>query len=62
MNPNGIITAVVLFLIVLSFCIWVSFSERIVSPGDILMRAGILAAVAAVIFGAIGSRGHWRMH
>lgn len=62
MNPTGIITAVVLFLVILSFCIWVSFSDRIVNPGDILVRAGILAAVAAVIFGAIASGGHRRLH
>jgi hypothetical protein len=62
MNPKLIIWAVVLFQVVLIFCIWVSFSARVVSPGEILARAGIVAAVAAAIFTGIGASHHRRVH
>jgi hypothetical protein len=62
MNPTGIIATAVLFLVVLSFCIWVSFSARSISPGEILARAGIIAAVAAAIFTAIASSHRGQMH
>lgn len=62
MNPTGIVSAVVVFLVVLVFCIWVSFSERIITPGEILARAGIVAAVAAAIFAAIGTNHRRHVH
>jgi hypothetical protein len=62
MNPRVIIWAVVIFQVVLFFCIWVSFSARIISPGEILARAGVVAAVAAAILTAIGVDHHRHVH
>jgi hypothetical protein len=62
MSPRVIIWAVVLFQVVLIFCIWVSFSERIVSSGEIFARAGIVAAVAAAILTAIAASHHRQAH
>jgi hypothetical protein len=56
MNPNRIIWAAVLFQIVLIFCLWVSFSARIIRPGEILTRAGIVAMLVAAVYAAIRSR------
>lgn len=61
MNPTRIICVVVLFQVVLIFCMWVSFSPRVISPGEIVARAGIVAAVAAAIFTAIASSHHRRL-
>jgi hypothetical protein len=61
MNPTRIICVVVLFQVVLIFCMWVSFSPRVISPGEIVARAGIVAAVAAAIFTAIASSHHTRL-
>jgi hypothetical protein len=62
MNDTGIITAAVTFVVVLFFCIWISFSARIISPGEILARAGIVAAVAAAVVTAIGVNHHRHVH
>jgi hypothetical protein len=62
MNDTGIIAAAITFVIVLFFCIWISFSARIISPGEILARAGIVAAVAAAIFAVIGVSHHRHVH
>jgi hypothetical protein len=62
MNPRAIIWAVVLFQVVLLFCIWVSFSARIISPGEILVRAGIVAAVALAILTVVAASHHRQSH
>jgi hypothetical protein len=59
MNDKGIMTIAVAFIVVLFFCMWVSFSERIISPGEILERAGIVGAVfAAALVAAATSHHH----
>jgi hypothetical protein len=62
MNPRLIIWAVILFQVFLIFCLWVSFSPHIISFGEILTRAGIVAAVAAAILTAIGVDHHRHVH
>ncbi|HTW47064.1 MAG TPA: hypothetical protein VMD92_03890 [Acidobacteriaceae bacterium] len=62
MNPTRIIGVVVLFQIVLIFCMWISFSPRVITPGEILARAGIVAAVAAAIATVAASSHHRRLH
>jgi Ca2+/Na+ antiporter len=62
MNPNGIVAVAILFLVVLFFCMWVSFSARVISPEEILERAGIVAAVAAAILAAVATSRHRHVH
>jgi hypothetical protein len=62
MNPRVIICAVLLFQVFLIFCIWIGFSQRIISPREILVRAGIVAAVAAAVLTGISSNHHRHVH
>jgi hypothetical protein len=58
MNDTGIIVATAIFVIVLFFCTWVSFSAQIITSREILTRVGIVVAVFAGIFAA--TAGHHR--
>jgi hypothetical protein len=62
MNPNRIIWAAVLFQIALIFCLWVSFSARVIRPGEILARAGIVAMWVAAIYAVIRLRHRRHLH
>jgi hypothetical protein len=62
MNPKLIIWAVVLFQVFLVFCLWVGFSAYVISPGEILTRAGIVAMFVAAIYAAVRASHHTHLH
>lgn len=62
MNASNIIWVTVLFVVFLGFCVWISFSARVISAEEILERVGIAAAVLAGVLVAAASTHHWREH
>jgi len=61
MNPNAIICAVIVFQVLLIFCIWVTFSTQVITPREVFVRACMVAAAAAAIYTAIAASHHRRL-
>jgi hypothetical protein len=62
MNDTAIISAVIIFLIVLGFCIWFSFSSRVIGTEELLLRAGTAAAIVVAALVTAGAHRHRNVH
>lgn len=62
MKDTGIIAVTAAFLIFLSFCVWYSFSSRVIPLEEVLERVSVIVAAVVLIFAVAVIGQHRRLH